>query len=747
MVRADELVAGVFSVNNSREVDKTLVIDNEFRTIKIPSSVPTLGVEHDDDVLCLEFKMPRFVSDTDLNGFTIRINYINAQGESDAYSVTDAVVGNDYITFSWLVGPTATRYKGDTRFNVCAKTLTTKKDENGDDVIEDGEKVYIIDREFNTTPASLPVLEGLEVDESIVSEYSDLITQWYNDLFGTDENSTRTSVLNQITDKGTECLGKLEYAYNTFLNGIPDEYEDVKTKADAIVCKEQADVIRTHDSSDDRVRGLKIFGKTTQAADPTPDSPQDLVNIAVNNPVNVCVYGKNLLPVSSVTVDNHQSFMLPNPLPVGKYTFRAHIVSNDTDRDLSTVVFMNGNDNVAYIPLKRGDATFTFNAPIPIDKVDFCAAYNYSEGTGDTATWTNIQLECGENVTEYEPYREAQSIAITIEGGLPGIPVTTGGNYTDANGQQWVCDEVDFEKGVYIQRVYALVSDYNSGWKISGNSTTNYNAFYRMNTELPTMIKGTNKPVVCTHFTMTRDPIADHVTCVSGGLSNQEVYFFVPKSEFPDVETWTEYVVEQANDGTPITTYYILNEPIETTLSAEEIAAFKALHTNYPNTTVLNDAGATMELSYNADTKTYVDNNSGSVSDEQIESVIENYLEENPIDTPDVDLTDYVKNTDYATTSKAGLISVSSGLQIVSGHKLCIYPASNNYIDSKNSDSRVLTPKNLDYAVKAGICDNSITLTDDEKAAAQAWLGLGSLDSALDSIIAIQNNLIGGDGA
>ncbi len=38
------------------------------------------------------------------------------------------------------------------------------------------------------------------------------------------------------------------------------------------------------------------------------------------------------------------------------------------------------------------------------------------------------------------------------------------------------------------------------------------------------------------------------------------------------------------------------------------LAAYKALHTNYPVTTVLNDADAHMELRYNADTKNYIDN-------------------------------------------------------------------------------------------------------------------------------------------
>lgn len=47
----------------------------------------------------------------------------------------------------------------------------------------------------------------------------------------------------------------------------------------------------------------------------------------------------------------------------------------------------------------------------------------------------------------------SQTLTINTPNGLCGIPVDTGGNYTDSTGQQWVCDEVDFERGVYVQRV------------------------------------------------------------------------------------------------------------------------------------------------------------------------------------------------------------------------------------------------------------------------------------------------------
>ena len=52
---------------------------------------------------------------------------------------------------------------------------------------------------------------------------------------------------------------------------------------------------------------------------------------------------------------------------------------------------------------------------------------------------------------------------------------------------------------------------------------------------------------------------------------------------------------------------YALIEPNYYDLTAEELATFATLHTNYPNTTVYNDAGAGMEVKYVADTKLYID--------------------------------------------------------------------------------------------------------------------------------------------
>ena len=140
--------------------DKTLVIDNDLRTITIPPSIKSLGVESDADVLRLQFRMPSTYGNIDLSTFAIRINYMNANGDGDVYPVTDAAVADGYITFSWLVGRSAAAYKGNVHFIACLKNMDLSS---------------VITEEFNTTVATLPVLEGLETTEKVVQQNPDVL--------------------------------------------------------------------------------------------------------------------------------------------------------------------------------------------------------------------------------------------------------------------------------------------------------------------------------------------------------------------------------------------------------------------------------------------------------------------------------------------------------------------------------------------------------------------------------------------
>lgn len=186
MATADEILATM----SEETTQSVIVIDNDLRTINIPENIKILGVESDDDVLRLHFRMPKMYGEVDLSEFAIRINYMNAAEKGDVYVVTDAVVVEDHITFSWLVGRTATERKGDVNFIVCLKQV-----ENG-----------VVEQEFNTTLATLKVLEGLETENAVAAKYPDVlesILKRLDDLEQTGGTGGSSSIIDDTTPSST----------------------------------------------------------------------------------------------------------------------------------------------------------------------------------------------------------------------------------------------------------------------------------------------------------------------------------------------------------------------------------------------------------------------------------------------------------------------------------------------------------------------------------------------------------------
>lgn len=74
------------------------------------------------------------------------------------------------------------------------------------------------------------------------------------------------------------------------------------------------------------------------------------------------------------------------------------------------------------------------------------------------------------------------------------------------------------------------------------------------------------------------------------------------------------------------------------------------------------------------------------------------------LEEKEVDLTDYIKKTDYATTDKTGVVKVKStyGTGVIeSNGQLFIVAAEEGAIDAKSSRYKPITPAYLDYAVKS----------------------------------------------
>lgn len=205
---------------------------------------------------------------------------------------------------------------------------------------------------------------------------------------------------------------------------------------------------------------------------------------------------------------------------------------------------------------------------------------------------------------------EPQMLRVATPNGMPGIPVSSGGNFTDGNGQQWICDEVDFARGKYVQRVTTLVFDGSAdeGWQING--PTGVGVFRVFSTQYSKIVKPsfdteTKANFMCSNFT----PSTAGLTWWSKKdlcAIDKSATIYVTRPGFTNADTilsdWQNYLAEY-----PMTIVAELANPVETDLPVEVQTAYTTIHTGYLNTNIVNNGGSWMEIRYAVDTKAYID--------------------------------------------------------------------------------------------------------------------------------------------
>ena len=253
------------------------------------------------------------------------------------------------------------------------------------------------------------------------------------------------------------------------------------------------------------------------------------------------------------------------------------------------------------------DGTPTPEAPVPI------------VSAGDSGTIT---------VTVSDGAEQSQTLPVSTPNGLPGIPVTSGGNYTDADGQQWVCDEVDFAKAKYIKRTaqFFINSNYVTFIEKAKDSVNLFRIMSNVLTYPATnasSIGGDFGGLMCNIAPpSSTDPYsADFVGC---GYTSGSNYLRINLSNDgvgESVESFKEYLKGLKDKGTPAEILYIIAAPIETDLTPEQIQAYAALKTYALSTTVQTDStpAAGLAVRYVADAQKYIDNKLSTINTQLLE--------------------------------------------------------------------------------------------------------------------------------
>lgn len=405
------------------------------------------------------------------------------------------------------------------------------------------------------------------------------------------------------SNKADTAAGKANEATVAAINAATKANEvEAKLTGNILKGNVKGTFIHVDDAFATSLCGLTVYGKSTQDGTPTPDAPVPIVSTGDDGSVVVKVTGKNLF---NHGVDEHitatseglildgkitQNIMLTIPLLAGTYTFG--------DFTQKTVVHSYINNNDGFI---TNTVTKVITAT---DKVML-----YIERGTYSKELVKPYIVHGKAAPQsYEPYRE-QLLTLPTPTGLHGIPVKSGGNYTDSNGQQWICDEVDLERGVKVQRVKVLNLFNSGGFNNGGTWHINTRYFGAGTSYIPmkwydNIVKClcNTFPVQMSNYSTSSSSDLSLYYSATGDIISLNAALFNPEGQLATVDEANAWFTAHP------TYLYVPIEPIETPLTPAEIAAYKALTTYGPDTVVQTVDGAEVKLKYHRDVNIVVAN-------------------------------------------------------------------------------------------------------------------------------------------
>lgn len=201
--------------------------------------------------------------------------------------------------------------------------------------------------------------------------------------------------------------------------------------------------------------------------------------ISGNTETTVYQFGKNLWEFGDRTVDNVAYIMLyfSTPIPAGTYTVSCDLISTTTNcsfrfrkEDGSYLVTTAFTANV-------GRVSQTLTLPEPAYRVYI---YSSTQGTGETTTWKDVQIEVGSTETAYEPYKAKTPINIQFNQTVYGADVDAKSGNNNITRIKNTRTLSEFTKGTSSggYTAYTLADFFGSGVTVQNNNKQLSNITY-----------------------------------------------------------------------------------------------------------------------------------------------------------------------------------------------------------------------------------------------------------------------------
>lgn len=304
------------------------------------------------------------------------------------------------------------------------------------------------------------------------------------------------------------------------------------------------------------------------------------------NPV-IKTYGKNLLKVTFQ--DKMQDGVTCTNNGDGTYTLNG-TATRQTDFSLfgkyDSTVRIPTDIRKTYIIKKSGNSNIQFHVGVANKYTVTCATEDglIENKAGISyficrilsgATLNNFtiypQIEEGSVSTDFKPYQETQA---TLPYELYAIPVSSGGNVT-IDGQQYIADYVDIERGKLVRRTRVIKFTGAESWVYTDSDKEQERRF-----GLFIYVKGVPYFGLSNYLRNANRAVinSENAFAFFGAWVDVRITKFTSLAEFKN------FLSEINSSGKPMIVMYALVTPEEIELTPEEIEAFKALSTYYPKT-------------------------------------------------------------------------------------------------------------------------------------------------------------------
>lgn len=243
--------------------EKTIItIDENARTLSCKDKV-LIGVESDYEAKRLYFVAPKFIwmdQKIDLSSPDVKIyvKYKNAYSEPYYIECTDKKVDEtdtSKITFSWLIGDTATLRKGNVTFSVWFRKGTLETNSEGVKELKN------VTNEWHTTTITGEVLAGIDTStatEEIIQDKTSSIYALYERIYATEGSFTTAAqdAKNDINKYKTDAEAAAQDA-QAAAETARTEANSAKTDALTAISGAKTDALNSISANVNEVRAAK----------------------------------------------------------------------------------------------------------------------------------------------------------------------------------------------------------------------------------------------------------------------------------------------------------------------------------------------------------------------------------------------------------------------------------------------------------------------------------------------------------